>query len=244
MKKIILLMFLCLAPALFAMQLPVITLNHEIGQRYQYDLFDEEVYQDYMSFDAYNFNSGYAQVQQAITKAMAFKVRFDYNIKDFEGTNTLQNNAYVYQAGFGWEIIKNLDLDCGFRYTTRQYEFADVKDIEGLSPRLEVRYSPIRLMHLGANYSLVRENYINRERGDNWGNRVNVWYEQRIVPPVNLRLRGRIENRNFDVDPDARTKDSFKYSFAATLRIDLNKTGSKKMYIEESEDKDDDDDGE
>jgi hypothetical protein len=189
MKKIILALVLLASPVLFALELPIITLNHEIGQRYQYDLFDEEINQDYLSFDAYNFNSGYAQVQQAITKALAFKVRFDYNIKDFEGTNTLQNNAYVYQAGLGWEIIKNLDLDCGFRYTTREYQYANVKDIEGLSPRMEIRYSPIKLMHLGANYSLVRENYINRERGDNWGNRVNVWYDHRSISGLGEGLK-------------------------------------------------------
>jgi hypothetical protein len=215
-----------------ALEFPVLTLNHEIGSRYEYDLFEDENL-DYLTLDGYQFNRGYAQLSQAITKALSFKFNFNYNMKTYELTNTLDNNSFGYQAAIGWQIIKNLDMDIGFRYTTRDFLNSGTKDLEGMSPGLELRFTPVKLLHLGFNYNLFRENYLGSP-GDYLGNRFNIWYEHRIIPQVNIRLRYRIKNRDFDNNSPQRS-DSFKHSFAATVKIDLNKSKVIKLSVENND---------
>lgn len=207
--------------------LPVITLRHESGQRYQYDLLgeDDDLFAswDEITFDGYTFHAGYGQVQQAILKGLEFKARFDYNLKNYDtASNRLENDAYAQQVWLTWEIVRNLKVSGQFRHTYRTYPYATEKDSEGFSPRVEVRWSPARLLHLGANYSLVREDYLRRANGDNWYHRANLWYEHRVLPPLHIRLRYRFEHRDFDVNPSANIRDSFRHAFSATARLDLN----------------------
>lgn len=235
MKRIIFLVTLIFTFSIYAQRLPVLTLNYETGARYQYDLLEEEE-QDLLIFDSYNFNAGYIQILQPITKPLNFKFKFNYNLKNYDSaSNVLENDTFVYQTGVDWQIIKNLKMELSFKYIKKTYDFASEKSIEGLSPFIEIRYSPVKFMHIGGNYNIIHENYINKERGDNIRNRINLWFEDRIIPKMNLRLRYRLENRDFIINPDKKTKDSFKHSFAATLKIDLNKNSSDKLKIEEEE---------
>jgi hypothetical protein len=224
MRKVLCFLVFLSAGAVFGVELPVVTLNHEIGSRYEYD-FTEDENPDYIVLDGYNFNKGYAQVNQGITKALAFKFNFSYNLKNYELSTNLDNNSFYYASSFGWEIVKNLDLDLGFKWVSREYRFDGSKNLEGMSPFLEVTYSPVKLLHFGANYNLVRENYLGGP-SDYFGNRFNLWYEHRIIPLVNLRLKYHFENRDFDSNSSQRV-DAFRHSISATVKIDLNKIAEK-----------------
>lgn len=229
MKKLFFLLFFGLLSSGIALELPVITLNNEFGNRYEYDLFDDENL-DFLILDGYKFNRGYVQLSEAIAKSLSFKFNFNYNLKTYEQSTNLDNNSYAYQAAIVWEIVKNLDLDVGFRYTTRDFISDNTKRLEGLSPGLELRFTPIKYLHLGLNYNVFKENYFGAP-SDYLGNRFNVWYEHRIIPQINLRLRYHIENRDFANNSPQR-QDSFKHSFSATMKIDLNKSGTAKLSAE------------
>lgn len=220
MKKYPGILLILFVSSSFAAKLPVITANYEAGTRFEYDLYEDEDY-DYLTFDSYSFDKGYVQVSEALSKVLKFKFKWHYNLKSFEHSTNLDNNSYSYTGSLGWEIIENLKVNLGFRWNYRNYLLGDSKDLEGMAPRLEVRYTPIKYLHVGFNYSLFQYNYIAND-GDYIGNRANVWYEQRIIPQINFRMRYRIENRDYAVGTALRS-DSFKHSFAATVKIDLNR---------------------
>lgn len=204
----------------WAYNIPILTLNHEVGTRYEIENFEEEDF-DYLTYDGYTFNKGYSQIQENFTKALAFKFKFYYNIKNYDHATNLNNKAFTYYPYFSLKIVKNMKLNLGFKFGTKHYLLDTTKDLEGLYPNIEFRYNPIKYLHLGFRYGLMSTTYL-RNDGDYVGNRGSLWYEQRIVPQVNFRMRYRIENRDYRVETSQR-KDSFKHSFAATIKIDLNK---------------------
>lgn len=224
MLKRICALLLIISGSLIAMDIPVLTLNHEIGTRYEYALFEDQDL-DYIIPDGYTFNKGYAHVSEAITKNLSFGLNFDYSLRNYDLSTNLNNNSFTYLGSFKWEIIKNLNLDLGFKWESRDYTKDGSRNIEGFAPLLELGFSPKKLLHFGLDYSLLRKNALSYD-GDYFGNRFNLWYEHRIIPQMDLRLRYHIENRDYDAN-SAKYSDSYKHSFMATVKIDLNKTGEK-----------------
>lgn len=217
-------LLLILSGPLMAVDIPILTLNHEIGTRYQYAIFEDEDI-DYLIPDGYNFNKGYVHVSEDISKSLSFGLNFDYSLRNYDLSTNLNNNSFMYLGSFKWEIIKNLDLGLGFKWETRTYTKDGSRDIEGFSPLLNLGFSPKKLFHLGLDYNLLRKNALSYD-GDYFGNRFNIWYEQRIIPQMDIRLRYHFENRDYDAN-SAKYSDSYKHSLMATVKIDLNKTGEK-----------------
>jgi len=204
----------------WAYNIPILALNHEVGTRYEIENFEEEDF-DYLIYDGYTFNKGYAQVYENFNKALAFKFKFYYNIKNYDHATNFDNHAFSYYPYFSIKLVKNMKLNLGVKFGTKHYLLDTTKDLEGLYPNIELRYNPIKYMHLGVRYGFLSTTYLDND-GDYAGNRGSLWYEQRIVPQVNFRMRYRIENRDYQVETSQR-KDSFKHSFSATVKIDLNK---------------------
>ena len=114
-----------------------------------------------------------------------------------------------------------MKLNLGFKFNTKHYLLDNTKDLEGMYPNIELRYNPIKYLHFGVKYSFLSTDYLYSD-GDYIGNRASLWYEQRIVPQINFRVRYRIENRDYKIETSQRS-DSFKHSFSATVKIDLNR---------------------
>ena len=114
-----------------------------------------------------------------------------------------------------------MKLNLGFKFNTKHYLLDNSKESEGMYTNIEIRYNPIKYLHLGIKYSLLSTDYQSTD-GDYTCNRASPWYEQRIIPNINFRMRYRIENRDYKIETLQRS-DSFKYPFSATVKIDLNK---------------------
>ena len=204
----------------FGFNIPILTLNHEVGSRYAIETFEEDDLA-YIAYDGYTFNKGYAQINETISRVLAFKFKFYYNLKNYDTTTNWNNKTFYYYPYFSWTLIKGMKLNLGFKWNTKNYVFGNSKNFEALLPGAEIRYNPIKYLHLGLKYSFISADYIHGD-GDYTGNRGSIWYEQRLIPQINLRVRYRIENRDYKIETSQR-QDSFKHSFAATMKIDLNK---------------------
>jgi len=73
--KLVLFLVLFISSTLSAFNIPVLTLNHEIGSRYEIDTFEEDNL-DYISYGSYTFTKGYTQINETISKALYFKFKF------------------------------------------------------------------------------------------------------------------------------------------------------------------------
>ncbi len=220
MKKTILILLITVGIA-FSANIPVLTINHETGTRYEYDPSENED-NDLQTYDSYQFNKGYAQFDEDLNKNLKLKYQIFYSFKNYELSTNLDNATYTHKLGFGWKINKQLDMDFGFNFADRNFPQADLKNNHAYAPMLGISFDPTKKIKLGLTYNFIAQDY-DIVLGNYLGNRGALVYEHKIIPEVNLRLKYKIENRNFEVT-SAQRQDSFKQSFSATVKIDLNKS--------------------
>ncbi len=201
---------------------PVVTFNIESGSRYSY-LPDEEITEDdFQIVDSYNFKLGYFQILQQITRVSKVRLKYKFNIKEYDINTELNNKANTYSGSVVYEIIPKLLALISIRYKLKDFSFNSAKNNTLFSPGVEIRFKPDKGVIIGFKYTYFDLAYPDADN-DATGNRfLAYWQEFFLENKLKIRVRYRGESRKY-LYPTSQRKSSYKQSVSFTLMYDFNK---------------------